>query len=77
MGLLALLATGWQADQRAEVSLRRTAINQLTSIRAERKRQIDSEDEQSRHEMRTRRSTQSALNPSRHVIFFPSAYVRP
>src|SRR6267143_4710213 len=41
VGLLALLATGWQADQRAEVSLRRTAINQLTSIRAERKRQIE------------------------------------
>src|SRR5438309_33769 len=41
VGLLALLATGWQADQRAEVSLRRTAIDQLTSIRAERKRQIE------------------------------------
>jgi len=41
VGLLALLATGWQADQGAEVSLRRAAINQLTSIRAERKRQIE------------------------------------
>src|SRR6266576_3201217 len=41
VGLLALLATGWQADQGADVSLRRAAINQLTSIRAERKRQIE------------------------------------
>ena len=41
MGLLALLATGWQAYQRAEASLRRAASNQLTSIREERKRQIE------------------------------------
>jgi class 3 adenylate cyclase/PAS domain-containing protein len=41
VGLLALLATGWQADQRAETSLRRAAINQLTAIRTERKRQIE------------------------------------
>jgi len=41
VGLLALLVTGWQASERAETSLRRAAINQLTSIRNERKRQIE------------------------------------
>jgi len=33
--------TGWQAYQRAETSLRRAAVNQLASIRGERKRQIE------------------------------------
>ena len=41
VGLLALLVTGWQAYQRAEASLRRASANHLTSIRGERKRQIE------------------------------------
>ena len=31
----------------------------------------------SRDRNRTRKRVATALNPSRHVIFFPSAYVRP
>jgi PAS domain S-box-containing protein len=41
VGLLALLVTGWQADRRAETALREGSINHLTSIRDERKRQIE------------------------------------
>jgi PAS domain S-box-containing protein len=41
VGLLAVLATGWQASRRAEASLREAAISQLTSVRAERARQIE------------------------------------
>jgi PAS domain S-box-containing protein len=41
VGLVAVLATGWQASRRAEASLRQAAISQLTSIRAERARQIE------------------------------------
>ncbi len=41
VGLLALLATGWQAYQRAETALRQVSINRLTSIREERRRQIE------------------------------------
>src|SRR5262249_46024780 len=41
VGLVALLATGWQADRRAETALQHAATNQLMSIRDERKRQIE------------------------------------
>ena len=41
VGLLALLVTGWQAYRRAETALRQASINQLTSIREEQKRQIE------------------------------------
>ena len=42
VGLVALVATGWQAYRRAETALRQAAINHLTSIREERRRQIES-----------------------------------
>jgi len=41
VGLLTLLVTGWQADRRAEAALRQAAINHLTSIREERRLQIE------------------------------------
>ena len=41
VGLLALLVTGWQAYRRAETALRQASINHLTSIREERRRQIE------------------------------------
>src|SRR5262249_45351824 len=41
VGLLTLLMTGWQADRRAEAALRKAAINQLTSIREERRLEIE------------------------------------
>src|SRR5215831_2994453 len=41
VGLLTLFVTGWQADRRAEAALRRAAINQLTSIREERRLEIE------------------------------------
>jgi methyl-accepting chemotaxis protein len=42
VGLVALVATGWQAYLRAEAGLRQASINHLTSIREERRRQIES-----------------------------------
>jgi PAS domain S-box-containing protein len=41
VGLVALVATGWQAYRRAETALRQASINHLTSIREERRRQIE------------------------------------
>src|SRR5262245_23185968 len=41
VGLLTVLATGWQANRRGEASLRQAVINQLTSIRGERQREIE------------------------------------
>src|SRR5215510_11591989 len=41
VGLLTLLVTGWQAYQHAEAALQQAAINHLTSIREERRRQIE------------------------------------
>jgi len=41
VGLVALVATGWQAYRRAEAALQQTSINHLTSIREERRRQIE------------------------------------
>jgi PAS domain S-box-containing protein len=41
VGMLALLTTGWQAYRRAEAALQQSSINQVTSIRADRGRQIE------------------------------------
>jgi PAS domain S-box-containing protein len=41
VGLLTLLATGWQADRRAEAALRQAAVDHLTSIREERRLEIE------------------------------------
>ena len=41
VGLLTLLVTGWQAYRRAEAALQQAAINHLTSIREERRLQIE------------------------------------
>jgi PAS domain S-box-containing protein len=41
VGLLALLVTGWQAYRRAEAALRQASINHLTSIREERRHEIE------------------------------------
>jgi len=41
VGFLTLLVTGWQAYRRAEAALQQAAINHLTSIREERRRQIE------------------------------------
>ena len=41
VGLLALVVTGWQASRRAEASLRQAAMNHLTSIREDRRQQIE------------------------------------
>lgn len=41
VGLLTLLVTAWQVDRRAETALRQAAINQLTSVREERRLQIE------------------------------------
>jgi PAS domain S-box-containing protein len=41
VGVLAVLVTGWQASRRAEAALHQASINQLTLIRDERRRQIE------------------------------------